>query len=243
MAKNNIGNLSAILTADTADFTNKIKAASGTLSSFAGNLKTVSRLIPGLIPTLSLASVGAFTKSVLDAADRTADLADATGLTITQYQEWEGIARKVGVSNETLSSGIEQLSKRIGDAAAGEERANIAFAKMGITVKDTAGNIKDTDDILREVIANSKGLDASSLRDTMSDLVGDATEWKQILNLSGYEIDQIKQGLHDSGQIQDEEVVKAAAELQTRYEELTRTVGTGLYNAWMNVAVAPATAV
>lgn len=99
-----------------------------------------------------------FTKGALDAAGGLGELSQQLGVGIEQLQVYQYAATQAGLSQGDLQTALSKLSRTIGEAAAGEKEASDAFARLGISVRDANGNVRDTDEVLRAVADRIKSL-------------------------------------------------------------------------------------
>jgi len=73
------------------------------------------------------------------------------GFTVQQLQELQFAASQAGVSSEQLETGFRRFSKSISEASTGLSTPLKAFEALGVTVTNTDGSLRDTEDILNEV--------------------------------------------------------------------------------------------
>lgn len=103
------------------------------------------------------------TKEAAEAAKQLRLLSSATNLSVESAQEWDYVLRTVGSSLEEAQGDLSALQEKMMDAAAGTGEGAELFGKLGISVTDASGKLKDTETILREVV-------------TAMQLMGDETE-------------------------------------------------------------------
>lgn len=122
---------------------------------------------------LSVRGLVNFTKGALDAAGGLGELSQQLGVGIEQLQVYQYAATQAGLSQGDLQTALSKLSRTIGEAAAGEKEASDAFARLGISVRDANGNVRATDDVLRDVAERFKSLpDAAQQAAAAADLFG-----------------------------------------------------------------------
>jgi hypothetical protein len=113
-----------------------------------------SRALSLLGPVLSGLSAGAlvtFTKRAIDAVGGFGELADQAGVSTDALQAFQFVAAQSGISSEQMQRGLEALTRRIGDAAAGQGDATKEFQRFGIAVVDSAGRLRATEAVLADV--------------------------------------------------------------------------------------------
>lgn len=148
-----LGSLVISLAANTAQLSSDLGKAQQQITRFTNQ---VNAGLKTLGAGISVAGIGYFVKSVIDAGDRLNDLRTRTGLTGQQLIELQGAAVRAGGSIDTVGSVTSKLSSLLVDAARGTGDAAEAYAAMGIKVTRSGGSLKSVDQILREVAAKMK---------------------------------------------------------------------------------------
>ena len=98
----------------------------------------------GLGTVIAGIGVGAFARSVLQLADAVTDLASATGLAIGDIAAFGGALQQAGGRAEDASKMIAAFFQQIDKAAQGNEQAQKALERVGITFQDL-GNLSEKD--------------------------------------------------------------------------------------------------
>mgnify|MGYP005842843191 CR=1 FL=1 len=126
---------------------------------------------------LGVAAVGAAmtaaTVKAIGHADAVAKNAKAAGVASGAYQELDYTFSQFGISSEKTSSSLERFTKRIGEAAAGSGQAAQEYERLGISLKDSNGEIRPSEEILRDVSAAFQGMTTEAERSaSAADLFG-----------------------------------------------------------------------
>lgn len=116
-----------------------------TLGAFRGALAPI---VGGAGLGLMITGLAGLAKESLSAADALGDTAQRLGVNVERLQELQHAARLSGASNEDLETGLRNLNRRLGEAAAGQSEAVKLFDDMGISVRGAGGQLRDTGDIL-----------------------------------------------------------------------------------------------
>ena len=136
-----------------------------------------------------LAGAAAFTKwssSALQALDPLAQIAKRSDVAIGRIQELGFIATQSGSSIGAMQGSILSLSQTIGDAAL---KGSDDFSRLGISVRDSSGQIKNADDVLGEMGDRFKELNLSMLeQESIAQSLGIDATLVQMLNKSSSEI-------------------------------------------------------
>jgi hypothetical protein len=110
-------------------------------------------------------------QAITGIADEVRGLADEIDKTSTQLgistdalQEYRHAAELSGVEAMTMSNALAELQKNAFAADLGSVGLQETFKKLGVNIKDSAGNIKDADTLMGEVAEGMKGLDNNAER-------------------------------------------------------------------------------
>lgn len=130
----------------------------------AGSLSGALRLLGPLIGTISVGALLAFAKSSLDAAGGLGELAEQLGVNTDELQVYQFAATQAGISSEQLETGLQQLSRRLSEAAEGTGDAVKRFKDLGVRILDAQGNIRPTGELLEEIAEAIKGVEDPTRR-------------------------------------------------------------------------------
>lgn len=90
------------------------------------------------------------------------------GLTTSQLQELRHAANLAGVDGRAFSDSLGRLQKNAFEAAKGNKTLTEDFARLGVTVKDSSGNLKSADVLLAEMAEGISKLDNDSEKVALS---------------------------------------------------------------------------
>jgi len=125
------------------------------------------------------------------------DLSEQTGVAVASLQELSFAAEQSGSSSQALESSISGLSAKIGEAA---QKGSEEFSRLGISVRDANGNVKDADAILGEVGNSFKRLGLSmSEQQGYAEALGIDPSLISMLSQTSAETDKLKQRARDLG--------------------------------------------
>lgn len=96
-------------------------------------------------------ALAAFTRSAVNAADELGKAATRTGVSVEALSSLEVAARQGGTSFSALEKGLARLSRNAVDASDGLGEASRGFDRLGISVTDSNGELKDTDTLYAEI--------------------------------------------------------------------------------------------
>jgi hypothetical protein len=148
---------------DAATVKQQLKSLEGDVKGGFANIQSAASSAFGVIGAglgvgLSVAGVKAAISGLVDLAKHAADYADSigkaaqiTGVGTEALSAWRHGAELADVSTEELETGLTKLSRAIADAASGNKEAVATFKSLGISVKDSAGQLKPTEAILGDI--------------------------------------------------------------------------------------------
>jgi Phage-related minor tail protein len=143
-----IGALRAILSLESAAFTNGLKSAQGSFDRFAKNADRIGQRFQrvGAIITIAGAGMAAAVRGSLNHADEMGKAAQKFGVPVEQLSKLAYAAKLSDVSLETLGTGLKKLSQ-------GMVSNSKAFADIGVQTRDATGALRDTEAVLQDVSA------------------------------------------------------------------------------------------
>ena len=121
----------------------------------AAKLANFGKLLGG---ALVVKGISDFITGMAEQADVLAKQSIQLGLSTTQLQEWQHAAGLSGVAGEELTSSFMRLQRSASDAAEGAGAGADTFRKLGVSVKDSGGQLKTADQLMTEVAGAIGGL-------------------------------------------------------------------------------------
>lgn len=148
------------------DATTSLETRTRSLGSMIHNSwRSIAATLGGVIAGREILDLA---KSSLDAADSLNKLSQSTGTTVEELSALGYAARLSDVSQEGLSTGLKKLSKNMLDAAAGTGEGRDAFAAMGVSVKNAAGGLRTTGDILEDLAEKFSSYEDSAAKTALA---------------------------------------------------------------------------
>lgn len=153
-----IGALRVILGADTAGLDKGLKDSQSSLAAFGTTVATGMAAAAAAVAAAGVA-IGVAMKSTIDDMDNLSKTSAKLGVPIEQLSALAYAGELSDVSFEALSKSAAKLSKNLVDAAAKPtgDAAN-AFRALGISVLDSNGKLKSSDEVLGDVADRFEGL-------------------------------------------------------------------------------------
>ena len=224
------------ITGDNSEFDRSIDKSETKVSKFGS---VADKMFAGV----TVAAIGMVVKKMGDmvissanALDRVDKLSQKIGLSRVAFQEWDYILGQSGASVEGLQMGLKTLSGAADEASKGNKQYKDSFDKLGVSVIDVNGNMKDQETLFNEVFSALADMENQTERTAIaSDLLGrSATELAPTLNTSKEEIEQLRQEAHDLGVVYSDEVVDAGVALGDNIDRLKKS-----FDALKTNALAP----
>lgn len=100
----------------------------------------------------------------LDYAASLGETAQQLGVTTKTLQEYRYAADQVGISQDEMDNGLAKLTRTIGLAVEENNKQASAFEKLGISVRDANGHVKDAGDIIPELAGALQNLGSPAER-------------------------------------------------------------------------------
>lgn len=177
MAQGSLGSLVVSLAADTAKFQGDLGRAAAIAERRMRNIKDSASRAFGALTIAATAAGGALVASLgssLNRADNLLKLSQAAGTTVEALSSLSYAADLSGVSQDELGVGLVKLSKNAVEAAKNIRGPSAgAFKALGISVKDSNGQVKNSDVLLKEIADKfSKAADGATKTAIATELFG-----------------------------------------------------------------------
>jgi hypothetical protein len=212
----------------------KSKGTGNLVGALKGAVLGVIGVIAALAAGVAIAAtaLGGLMFSTADASAELVDLAAKTGISTTRLQELAYVGDQVGTSSDTITSSLARMIRTVGDAAeqqedykqkmaeaqaAGKEftgelgPAATAFDRLGISLTDSNGQLRDAEAIFSDAIAALGGIQNATERDSLAmDIFGrSAMELNPLIKAGSDELARLSEEAHKVGAVMSEEDVAA----------------------------------
>ena len=135
-----------------------IKRLGNSMQGVTGRVKNLRLAMGGLNKTFGafglIISGGAFVglvKGAIDSADSFGKLSDQTGIAANSLQAYTNAGKLAGVSQETIDKGLRRLAQSMREADQGVATYSDSYKALGISVRDSDGNLKSSETVLGEI--------------------------------------------------------------------------------------------
>ena len=207
---------------DIKDLTANANPLGGTLGNLTGRM--------GLMGTAALtgaAAIAVLGMKAINLADEIQDMADATGIGSDQLLNLKQSLVEAGGKADSFVQVASKLSVAVGEAMGGNEKYQKSFQSLGVFVTDASGKVRDSGDIMEDVIGKLAGIEDPSVR---------AAKAVELLGKEASKIDwtKVSAGRDAITKEQIEQLSKYRGEL----DKLQNTIETGLIKAFGSLAEA-----
>ena len=175
----------------------KMQEVGGKIEGIGQKLAPVSAAAAGVVA--SLVGLG---YSAVTSADDLNTLSKQTGLSTAEIQKMQYAADLVDVSFEDISGALKKMKGKM-------DPANETFQKLGVSVTDANGELRDSSTVFYEAIEALSGIENETERDQVAmDLFGkSADQLAGIIDDGGAALKQFGQDAEDMGLILDQETL------------------------------------
>jgi len=181
-----------------------------------------------------------FVVGMVDAGDALGKTSTQLGLTSDQLQSWQAAAGFAGVEGQKFAQSMRTLQKNTLLAEQGSKQASDAFKKLGVDIKDSNGQLKTGDQLMREVGVALNNTENSTERVALAQqLMGRSGAALLPLFKDGEKgLNKALAALERFGGGLSKGMVKAAEDAQDRFAELN--IATTSFKSQIAVAILPA---
>lgn len=157
-------------------------------------------------------------KGVAEYADEVNTLSKTTGMSTDAIQEYKYAADLLDVSFDTIEGSLTKLTKNM---ANGSE----AFERLGISVRDQNGELRDANDVFDEAITALGYIDNETERDAVAmEIFGkSAKDLNPLIKTGSKELGKLRKEAHDVGAVMSEDALEGANAFQDGIDRLKGT--------------------
>lgn len=175
------------------------------------------------------AAVGAAAGALVSATTDTAALADeiltlssVTSLSTDTLQEMNYASELLDVSTDTMTGAMTRMVRSLDEAATGTGAAAEAYAALGVSVTDSSGNLRDTEDIFWDVVDSLGEIENATERDAIAmNLLGRSSrELNPLIEAGSEGFAQLAEEAHETGYVMSGSTLDAFGELDDNLQRL-----------------------
>lgn len=161
-------------------------------------------------------------KGAASFADEILTLAAQTNMSTESLQEYKYMASLTDVELSTITGSMTKLTKTMSSAKGGTGAAAGAFKKLGVSVTDENGNLRDANSVFGEAIDALGGIQNETERDALAmEIFGkSAKDLNPLIKAGSDQLDAFRQEAHDVGYVLDNETLESMSEVQDGFDRL-----------------------
>lgn len=162
------------------------------------------------------------TKGAAAYADEIITLSAVTSMSTDSLQEYKYMAALTDTELETITGSLTKLTKNMSSAADGSGSAADAFKKLGVSVTDSNGELRDTNSVFEEAITALGSIQNETERDALAmQIFGkSAKDLNPLIEAGGDALETFRQEAHDVGYVLDGETLDAMGRVQDGFDRL-----------------------
>lgn len=197
----------------------KVKEALAKAGEIAGNVtqKFVDFTVKGVqvmakACTVAVTSVGALAVKAGQLADDLNTLASTTGLSTKQLQEFQYASELIDVSVDTLAGALKKTTSSMASAQDGTGATAEAFKKLGVSVTNADGSLRNNNDVFNETIRALASVGNETERDALAmQIFGkSATELNPLIEGGIDTLEQMSKQANELGLVLSQEALDGA---------------------------------
>lgn len=201
----------------------KLKALGDDFTKVGDKLSDLGKSFSAVSATAGalLGGIGALSLKTASYADDINTLSKQTGLSTKTLQAFGQMADLIDVDLKTMAKSAQYLAKNIDQKSAIE-----SYEKLGISVRDTNGEYKDSESLLFEVITALQKVENETERSMIAnDVLGKSyADLGSIINDASVDIYAINDAVKENGTILSEDELNALNEVNDNVDKLKQTL-------------------
>lgn len=127
-----------------------IKKAEAAFGRMGNSVSLVNTAIAGLGAGAAIAGLARLGKSALDTAGSLNDLSERLGIGVEKLQAFRYAGSLVGIEQGKVDAALQKFSVNVGQAAQGTGDLADSLTAYGISLRDSSGHLKTTEQLLGE---------------------------------------------------------------------------------------------
>lgn len=192
----------------------------------------------GLLGGLAVGGVTGAVAALRQVAGSVAEISNEAaraGVTTKVFQEWTSVAQQARIPVDAMADAFKELNIRADEfATTGKGSAAEAFERLGLTPAEVKAKLKDPAELMLLILERTRRLGEASAQTRVLDETLGGTGAEKFAALLGQSNDEIRQTIdqaHALGNVLDDDVIRAAAEVDKQFNIIVHTVGTNLRGA------------
>jgi hypothetical protein len=205
------------------------------INSTQNAMKKLAGAFAGVFAIRQLVQFG---QESLALADNIGKTADSIGVSTKFLQQYQFAAQQSGIETEQFNKALRFFSKGVGEAAQGTGLAKRAFEEMGLSIKDSSGQTKKSEDLFKEFFVSLESIQEPFERNALLAQVFGAKVGITMANLIKSGAVAMEDLAASASGVIDEETIRNAEAFNDTMNRLKRQVLAPLQAAFINTSKA-----
>jgi len=215
--------------ADKIGVTEKeLKRANKTITDFSnklGNGLANAAKVAGAGMLAVGAAIGATIAKTTEQGDKIDKMSQKMQMSRQTFQELDYVFSQNGADISIMQTGMSKLAKTMDGAKTGAKANVQTFQRLGISLRDTNGRMKTTENVMFEALDKLQKMPEGAEKSTLAmQLFGkSATELAPLLNGNAKSVSELRQKFNDLGMGMSDEAINASVRYKDTMESLNRS--------------------
>lgn len=218
-------------TKEANNFSVGLEQAKGALTKVGSAAQDVANKTKGLSAAATglLGAIGGLAIKTAASADELSSLSKQTGISTDDLQKMQYAADLVDVSVENITGAMTKMKKGMAEGDFGKA----AFETLGVSVRDTNGALRDSNEVFYEVLTALSQIPNETERDTVAmEIFGkSADQLAGIIDDGGAQLKELGDEAANLGLILDEQTLGSLNEVNDTLDKLKAQAGAELAKA------------
>jgi len=171
------------------------------------------------------AAIGATIAKTTEQGDKIDKMSQKMQMSRQTFQELDYVFSQNGADISIMQTGMSKLAKTMDGAKTGAKANVQTFQRLGISLRDTNGRMKTTENVMFEALDKLQKMPEGAEKSTLAmQLFGkSATELAPLLNGNAKSVSELRQKFNDLGMGMSDEAINASVRYKDTMESLNRS--------------------
>lgn len=210
-------------------------------SQLSAGLNRSMSLVKGALAGLGIGLSIQGVKQIVSDIGNIETAAKRAGLTVKSFQQMKYVAETNRIEVGAMADAFRELNLRANEyAQTGKGSGAEAFAQLGMSPEEVKQRLKDPADFMLEIIDRTRRLKDTAAGIRIFDEIMGGQGGEQFVSLIGQGRDRLTETIKEGeelGRVLSDDVVKAAADVDKAFADITNTVSTSLKAAIVSAAL------
>ena len=223
-------------TQQTSKFGRATEKASQSGKKLIGSLTSMRGILAGLGVSAAAASMLRFANSAITAADNIDNLSRTAGVSAESLQELRfAFGQLAGTTDTEVDAALRRFNRRLGLAADGSGAAKDTFEQLGISLTDAAGNMRDGEVVLDQLLSRLASVENDSRRAALASQAFGEDAVPRLAAALG-EGEAAVNSLRDQALVLENDMVNSGSRIRDELDRLFGDIQTAFQGAFLGFA-------